>query len=213
MNQLEGVLERFNLHSLDDLLAAVGAGDVRLLQVVNAVRPAADASMERLERLTQRKSPVNPSKQSDVVVQGIGNLLVQFAKCCQPIPGESIMGFVTQGRGVSVHRHDCEQLRHLLQQHPERALAVQWSARERSNYRVDLVVEAHDRTGLLHDLTSILANEKVSVTQLETSTDSVAQQARIQLGLLIPNSDNLQRIMNRLQQVKGVHKVARAQQS
>ena len=110
-----------------------------------------------------------------------------------------------------MHRHDCEQLRHWLQQHPERALAVQWSARERSNYRVDLVVEANDRNGLLHDLTSILANEKVSVTQLETSTDPVAQQARIQLGLLIPNSDNLQRIMNRLQQVKGVHKVARAQ--
>ncbi|WP_127348174.1 GTP diphosphokinase [Pseudidiomarina mangrovi] len=213
LSQLEQVLERFNMHSLDDLVAAVGAGDVRLLQVVNAVRPPVDTSAERLERLTQRKTTGNPSKQSDVVVQGIGNLLVQYAKCCQPIPGEAIMGFVTQGRGVSVHRHDCEQLRHLLQQHPERALAVQWSARERSNYRVDLVVEANDRTGLLHDLTSILANEKVSVTQLETSTDGVAQQARIQLGLLIPNSDNLQRIMNRLQQVKGVHNVERAQRS
>jgi len=86
-------------------------------------------------------------------------------------------------------------------------------ARAKQVIGVDLVVEANDRTGLLHDLTSILANEKVSVSQLETSTDGVAQQARIQLGLLIPNSDNLQRIINRLQQVKGVHKVERAQRS
>lgn len=214
----EHVLERFNMQHLDDLLAAIGAGDVRLHQVVNQLRPvsAQNASAERLERLTARAKPAaqrgKAGKQSDVTVEGIGNLLVQFAKCCQPLPGEPIMGFVTQGRGVSVHRADCEQLEHILEQHPERGLAVRWSARESGNYRVDLSIDANDRTGLLHDITSILAHEKAAVVQLDSQLDSLSQQARIALGLIVDSNETLMRILSRLQQVKGVHRVDRAKQ-
>ncbi|KFZ31741.1 (p)ppGpp synthetase [Pseudidiomarina salinarum] len=209
LTQASQVLERFNLQHIDDLCAAVGAGDVRLHQVINQLRPAADATSERLERLTARKPKRSAGKQSDVRVQGIGNLLVQFAGCCQPLPGEKILGFVTQGRGVSVHRQDCEQLQHLLQLHPERGLAVSWSQQEQTSYRADLLIEADDRNGLLHDITSILANEKASVTQLETTTDSSAQQARIMLGVLIDSNQGLQRIISRLQQLKSIHQVSR----
>ncbi|PTB87714.1 GTP diphosphokinase, partial [Pseudidiomarina aestuarii] len=204
VGQAEQVLERFNMQHLDDLLAAIGAGDVRLHQVVNQLRPqtSASASAERLERLTARAKPAAKSgkagKQSDVTVEGIGNLLVQFAKCCQPLPGEPIMGFVTQGRGVSVHRADCEQLEHILEQHPERGLAVRWSARESGNYRVDLTIDANDRTGLLHDITSILAHEKAAVVQLDSQLDSLSQQARIALGLIVDSNEALTRILGRL---------------
>lgn len=218
VGQAEQVLERFNMQHLDDLLAAIGAGDVRLHQVVNQLRPqtSASASAERLERLTARAKPAAKSgkagKQSDVTVEGIGNLLVQFAKCCQPLPGEPIMGFVTQGRGVSVHRADCEQLEHILEQHPERGLAVRWSARESGNYRVDLTIDANDRTGLLHDITSILAHEKAAVVQLDSQLDSLSQQARIALGLIVDSNEALTRILGRLHQVKGVHRVDRTKQ-
>ena len=213
--QTETVLERFNMTQLDDLLAAIGAGDVRLQQVVNQLKPAEDATAERLERLTARKPKQQTGKagkQSDVTVEGIGNLLVQYAKCCQPVPGDSILGFVTQGRGVSVHRQDCEQLAHLLALHPERALAVNWSQTKSGNYRVNLRIEADDRTGLLHDITSVLANEKVSVAKLDSNIDDATRQAIVAVGVTLPDTENLQRLLNRLGQIKGVHQVMRTTQ-
>src|SRR5690606_17804907 len=150
-----------------DMLAAIGAGDVRLQQVVNQLKPEQDSAAERIEQLTRKTKHKAREPQSDVTVEGIGNLLMQFAKCCQPLPGEPIRGFVTQGRGVSVHRADCEQLLHILQEHPERAIEVSWSRRERGQYRADVRLSAMDRHGLLHDITSVLANEKASVVRLD----------------------------------------------
>ncbi len=209
------VLERFNMTQVDDLLAAIGAGDVRLQQVINQLRPATDSAAERIERLTARASRGSQSQaksQSDVTVEGIGNLLVQFAQCCQPVPGDEILGFVTQGRGVSVHRNDCEQLEHLLQKHPERALAVNWSGSKRASYRVTLRIEADDRSGLLHDITTVLANEKARVAQLDSSSDDNSGQAYIMLGVQIDDIDNLQHLIVRLQQVKGIHDITRTTQ-
>lgn len=211
--QAESVLERFNMVHLDDLLAAIGAGDVRLQQVVNQLRPESDSAAERIERLTARKSkPTRSGKQSDVTVEGIGNLLVQFAKCCQPVPGDTILGFVTQGRGVSVHRTDCEQLKHLLELHPERALEVSWSQAKHGNYRVNLRIDADDRQGLLHDITSVLANEKVNVAQLDSRLDTATRQALVTVGIIVADADDVQRLLSRISQLKGIHNVVRVTQ-
>src|SRR5690554_236077 len=212
--QAETVLERFNMQHLDDLLAAIGAGDVRLHQVVNQLRPEAAVAAERIERITAKKPKhgAASSRQSDVTVEGIGNLLVQFAKCCQPVPGDNILGFVTQGRGVSVHRDDCEQLKHLLEQHPERALEVSWSLHNRGRYQVHLRLIADDRHGLLHDITSVLANEKFHVVQLDSRSDSNTQQAVITVGALIEHQDSVQRMINRLSQLKGISTIERIKQ-
>lgn len=214
LSQAESVLERFNMLHLDDLLAAIGAGDIRLQQVVNQLRPEAEVFAEKIERITTKAPKVLPpaGQQSDVTVEGIGNLLVQFAKCCQPVPGDAILGFVTQGRGVSVHRSDCDQLKHLLEQHPERAIDVGWSQRHRGRYKVHLRVVADDRQGLLHDITSILANEKIHVVQLDSRSDAVSQQAVVTLGALINNQDSVQRMMNRLSQLKGIDIIERIKQ-
>ncbi len=212
--QAESVLERFNMQHLDDLLAAIGAGDVRLHQVVNQLRPEAAVAAERIERITAKKPKhgAASSRQRDVTVEGIGNLLVQFAKCCQPVPGDNILGFVTQGRGVSVHRDDCEQLKHLLEQHPERALEVSWSLHNRGRYQVHLRLIADDRHGLLHDITSVLANEKFHVVQLDSRSDSNTQQAVITVGALIEHQDSVQRMINRLSQLKGISTIERIKQ-
>ncbi|CAB0149852.1 GTP pyrophosphokinase [Pseudidiomarina piscicola] len=210
VNRASSVLERFNFNQLDDLLAAIGAGDVRLNQVVNQLKPAPDTTQDRLERLQRKPQRTGNTKQGDVSVQGIGNLMVQFAKCCQPLPGEPIMGFVTQGRGVSVHHDDCEQLKHLLQEHPERGIQVHWSNTDKGRYRADLQIDADDRSGLLHDITAILANEKITVAQLGSQTDTSTHQASISLGVFIENQTILQRLVARLLQVSGIHKVERS---
>jgi len=209
LQEAEKALSKFNMTALDDLLAGVGAGDVRLQQVVNQLKPEVDTTAERIERLTQRRQQKRANNTSDVTVEGIGNLLMQFAKCCQPLPGEAIMGFVTQGRGVSVHRSDCEQLKHLLTQHPERAIDVSWSRQKQGRYRADLRISALDRHGLLHDITSVLANEKASVLQLDSQLDDTNQVANVSLGVLLQDNDDLQRIISRLKQISGVSYVRR----
>ncbi|MGM0525597.1 MAG: GTP diphosphokinase [Pseudomonadota bacterium] len=203
-------LERFNVTNLDDLLAAIGAGDIRLQQVVNQVKPQASEE-ERLEQLKKR-SKVSKRKlggTSEVVIEGIGNLMMQFAKCCEPLPGEPIMGFITQGRGVSVHRRDCDQLGHLLHQHPERGIDVSWSRQTKQDYQAGLRISAMDRNGLLHDITSILSNEKAAVLQMDSDADSSSQTATIVLQLAVKDNESLQRISQRLRQINGVEQVQR----
>jgi len=144
-----------------------------------------------------------------VVVEGIGNLVMQFAKCCEPLPGEPIMGFITQGRGVSVHRRDCEQLANLLHQHPQRAIEVNWSRETKQDYRAGIRISALDRNGLLHDITSVLSNEKAAVLQMDSDADGTSQTATIVLQVAVKDSESLQRISQRLRQINGVEQVQR----
>mgnify|MGYP006399864975 FL=1 len=203
-------VERFNVPTLDDLLAAIGAGDVRLHQVVNFLKPQ-ETEADKVERLTKRRkakqSPKTPK--SDVTVEGIGNLMMHFANCCEPLPGEPITGFITQGRGVSVHHSDCDQLKHLLHQHPERGIEVSWSGHSKQEYRASLRVSALDRNGLLHDITSVLSNEKAAVAQMDSESDAQSQSATVVLTLTVKDSDALSRITDRLRQVHGVEQVQR----
>lgn len=210
LSKANDALERFNVSSLDDLLAAIGAGDVRLHQVVNFVKPQT-SDADKVEQLKKR-AKVNKRKvggTSEVVVEGIGNLMMQFAKCCEPLPGEPIMGFITQGRGVSVHRRDCDQLAHLLQQHPQRAIDVNWSRHTKQDYRAGIRLSALDRNGLLHDITSVLSNEKAAVLQMDSDADGTSQTATILLQLAVKDNESLQRICQRLRQINGVEQVQR----
>ena len=210
LSKASDALERFNVSSLDDLLAAIGAGDVRLHQVVNFLKPQT-SDAEKVEQLKKR-AKVNKRKvggTSEVVVEGIGNLMMQFAKCCEPLPGEPIMGFITQGRGVSVHRRDCEQLANLLHQHPQRAIEVNWSRETKQDYRAGIRISALDRNGLLHDITSVLSNEKAAVLQMDSDADGTSQTAAIVLQVAVKDSESLQRISQRLRQINGVEQVQR----
>ncbi|MEC8749195.1 MAG: GTP diphosphokinase, partial [Pseudomonadota bacterium] len=122
--------EKFNLQTLDDLYTAVGAGDVRVMQVINFIHHLQEPSAPEPEispKVKTRKTAAGTGKKDAVVVQGVGHLMSQLANCCKPVPGEAILGYITQGRGVSVHKESCDQLQHLLSQHPERQIEVNWS--------------------------------------------------------------------------------------
>ncbi|MCC5856423.1 MAG: GTP diphosphokinase [Idiomarina sp.] len=211
LTDAQPAVEKFNMTQLDDLLVAIGAGDVRLHQVVNFLKAEPSDEQEELEKLASRKkAPASQRKspRDGVKVAGIGNLMMSFAKCCQPLPGDPIVGYVTQGRGVSVHHQDCEQLHQLLLQTPGRGIDVDWVDEQQRNYGVNLSIIAMDRSGLLHDITSILSHEKLNVTDVNARHDKDGQ-VFISLSLLVRHQDDVQRLTNKLQQVSHVLSITR----
>lgn len=203
-------VEKFNMQHMDDLLVAIGAGDVRLHQVVNFLRIEPADEQEQLERLASRRKPQKGSKKSPdgVKVAGIGNLMMSFAKCCQPLPGDPILGYITKGRGVSVHHQDCDNLQNLLEQTPGRGIDVEWVTDQQQSYATDLSIIALDRAGLLHDITTILTNEKLNVRGVHTQQDKDGQ-VFVNLTIMVQHQDDMQRLISKLQQVSHVIRVQR----
>jgi GTP pyrophosphokinase len=199
--------ERFNLNSVEDLYAAVGGGDVRIMQVVNYIQQLDAPAPVMDPRLKTTSSKQRKHSKDSVVVEGVGNLLSQMAKCCQPLPGDPILGYITLGRGVSVHREDCEQLSHLLDQHPERQIDVNWANDLRGGFQSELDVFSTDRDGILRDITTVLANDKV--TLLGVNSQSKDGTARIKLTLEVNDLNSLSKVTVKLQQLKGVTDVIR----
>ena len=206
------LLPRYNFNSLDELLAAIGGGDVRLNQMSNFLqsklqKPSAEEEdREALRQLTQKSTASAPrSKESGrVVVEGVGNLMHHIARCCQPIPGDDITGFITQGRGISIHRADCDQLAELMTHAPERIVDAVWGESYSSGYSLVVRVTANDRSGLLRDITTILANEKVNVLGVSSHSDTKKQMATIDMDIEIYNQQVLSRVLARLNQLPDV---------
>ncbi|MCL1112430.1 MULTISPECIES: GTP diphosphokinase [Shewanella] len=202
-------VERFNLNSMDDMLAAIGGGDLRLNQVVNytetKVRKVEDTDEDLVEDILKKASH-KPKKtgKGQVEVNGVGNLMSHIARCCQPVPGDEIFGYITMGRGISVHRSDCEQVKELMRAHPERSVDVIWGENYSGGYRIRVRVLSHDRSGLLRDLTTVLAAEKSNVMAMSSSSDVKTQTATVELELELYNLDGLSRIIAKLSQVDGV---------
>ncbi|WP_428636768.1 GTP diphosphokinase [Shewanella sp.] len=209
LKDAQSAVERFNMVGMDDLLAGIGGGDVRLNQVVNHVQSRMRinevSEEEALEDLLKKNQARSTGKgKGQVEVNGVGNLLSHIAKCCQPVPGDEIFGFITKGRGISVHRADCEQVKELMRVHPERSVDVVWGENYSGGYKLKLKVLANDRSGLLRDLTSVLAAEKSNVLAMSSSSDVKTQTAAIELELELYNLEGLSRVIAKLSQVSGV---------
>jgi GTP pyrophosphokinase len=132
-----------------------------------------------------------------------------MANCCHPVPGESIVGFITQGRGVTVHREDCPNILQLRLDEPQRVIEVEWGERARTQYPVDIEIEAWDRSGLLRDVTAVLSHEKVNVLSVNTLTDTEDGIARMQITLEVDGLETLGRLFSRIQQLSNVLEVHR----
>jgi len=205
------LLPRYNVTSLDELLAAIGGGDIRLHQMVNFLQAklnkptAEEQDREALRQLTQKShAPTSRKESGRVVVEGVGNLMHHIARCCQPIPGDDIVGFITHGRGISIHRADCDQLSELISTAPERIVDAVWGESYSSGYSLVVRVTANDRSGLLRDITTILANEKVNVLGVSSRSDTKKQLATIDMDIEIYNHQVLGRVLSRLNQVPDI---------
>ncbi len=199
---LNPLAARFNLKSRDDLLVALGAGDVSVQQVVNLLADLQPRQQDLLPETLLR--PSRRREESDVVIEGVGNLMTTLARCCRPVRGESITGYITQGRGVTVHAAECPELRKLQEQEPERIVSVSWSVFNHQPYPVDVFIRAYDRTGLLRDITAVLANERVNVTGVQTHSDKSDGTATMRLVIEVSDLDVLGRVLNRIAQQPNV---------
>ena len=209
-------MKRFNVNSSDELYVGVGSGDLRINQIVNHInalvnKPTAEEEDKlALEKLQQEEHKpahgANPNKDA-VVVEGVDNLMTHLARCCQPIPGDEIRGYITQGRGISVHRSDCEQLAELRHHAPERIIDTVWGRGFVGSYLLTLRVEAMERSGLLKDVTTLLANEKV--TSMKSRSDFKRQMTVMDFELELSSAEVLERIIKRIEQTKDVIQVKR----
>ncbi|WP_421713564.1 GTP diphosphokinase [Alteromonas abrolhosensis] len=209
-----GAFEKFNLQTLDDLYTAVGAGDVRVMQVINFIHHLQEPPAPEPEispKVKTRKTAAGSGKKDAVVVQGVGHLMSQLANCCKPVPGEAILGYITQGRGVSVHKESCDQLQHLLSQHPERQIEVNWSQELKVGFETGIDIFCHDRTGLLRDITTVLANENVPLLGVNSLSDKNRQTALITISIEVHDLDTVSKVLTRLRQLKGVTDAKRKQ--
>lgn len=212
-------LGRFNIRTVDDLYAGVGAGDIRINTVISYLeeRVFKDDQAKKEESITnivnnrtaaqlsmQRKS------KGSIVVDGVGNLLTHIAKCCQPIPGDDIAGFITQGRGISIHRVDCEQLKELTSKNPERLVKAEWGTKTDGGYTITIRVIAQDYSGLLRDVTTVIANEKINVLGVRSHVDRAQDLSIIDIDLMIVSIAAMNRMLfklNELDRVKSAKRI------
>lgn len=207
-------LPRYNLRNLDDLYAGIGGGDIRLNQLINflqskLLKPSNEEIDEEILKHISNKSANNAQQQKEkkkghVVVEGVGNLMHHIARCCQPIPGDDIVGYITQGRGISIHRSDCEQLAELQANNPERVVEALWGDSYSYGVHVGIRIIASDRNGLLRDITTVLANEKVSVLGVSSRSDTKRQIATIDMQIELSNVQMLSKILSRLAKLDDV---------
>lgn len=193
---------RFNMQNIEDLYAAIGGGDIRIMQVVHFLQQKFAPEPE--PKIKAKKPQSAKFKEDSIVVEGVGNLMSVIAGCCHPLPGEVIMGYITQGRGVSVHREDCEQLGRLLDAHPERQIDVNWANNLQASFQKKLLVMSDDRDGILRDVTTVIANERVGLLGVNSISDTKLNSAKIELTLEVKDLNTLSKAMSRLHLIKGV---------
>lgn len=190
------------------LCTALGAGDLSTAAIATALQNLRrDEYGEILKKPRQRKSKA--AQRNKTSISGIGDLLSTFARCCRPVPPEHIAGYITQGRGVSIHRQDCGNFLRLNSRIPERVIEVDWGNSEHASYPAELKLYAYDRQGLLRDISSVLADEKISVLAMQTKSDKKRMQAIMELSIEVPDLPALSRIISRLEQVPNVTSVRR----
>jgi len=213
LTQLPEIIEKFNMTTVEDVYAAIGTGNIRLQQVMNYLQQLIKKSLPEEEldpqSLVRQSVPSKTTSDNAITVSGVGNLLTHMAKCCQPVPGDEIEGFITQGRGISVHRKDCEQLANSLSQHPERGVEVQWGDDIRSTYQVTIAIISGDRAGLLRDVSTLIANERISILGMQSHTDKTKQNSRMNITMEISNAEVLARLTNKILQLDDVSEVIR----
>ncbi|MBC3951801.1 MULTISPECIES: GTP diphosphokinase [Pseudomonas] len=202
----ERLAEKANMRAADDMYAALGAGDLRLTQLVNLAQQLVEPERgnEQLELIPRKATGYKPGKRGDIQIQGVGNLMTQMAGCCQPLPGDAIVGYITQGRGVSIHRQDCASVLQLGGREPERIIQVSWGPVPVLTYPVDIIIRAYDRSGLLRDVSQILLNERINVLAVNTRSNKEDNTALMSLTIEIPGLDALGRLLGRISQLPNI---------
>jgi len=199
------VIGEFGLTGADALYVAIGSGELGLAEVAGAIErrlrnrpvlaPGADLPPIGVSRR---------DKPAAVKVEGVGDLMSTHARCCNPVPPEPVTGYVTVGRGITLHRSGCRNLRRLAARAPERLLQVDWGKSAGRRYPVEIVVRAMDRRGLLRDITTVVAEEHIDIERLDSQGDSAQGSADLSLRVAVGGIEDLSRLLARLAAMPGI---------
>jgi len=211
--QLDKLAARYNFARGDDLLAAIGRGEVPVGQVARHVgEPKAEKHEEPEAPKPKKKAAAKKRREgrSEVVIEGIDDLMTHMAHCCKPVPYDPIVGFVTRGRGVTVHRRDCNNLRKLPEPEKARLIDVRWADQTAdAAYPVDVVVLAANRKGLLRDISSVFSDEEIDVLGVNTFTDRHTDRATMRFTAEVRDMGQLEHVLAKLCQIPDVLDVRR----
>ena len=214
------LMKRYNIHGMEDLHALIGIGGFSVSTLISRLKEDnglinKDKEKENKEILSKAieeqiaKSARQPEPNSyGITVKGESNLMVRFAKCCSPVPGDDILGYITKGRGVSVHRKDCTNLKNLIDTDGERVIEVNWGSSQGTAYFAEIQVQADDREGLLADIMSVITELKLQLSAVNANLGKQGY-ALINVKLKITSVDGLKDLMKRLKRLKGVSDVYR----
>lgn len=208
LDQIAKILPRFNFNSDDELAVALGQGDVTLGQLARAMDEHLNPRDAAILTPSPRRLPTKTQKQEGVSIQGVGNLMTSIAKCCNPVPGDLVIGFITRGRGVAVHRSDCKNLNQFKSDQDPRLVEIEWGDQANS-YEVDLKVEAFDRKGLLKDLSTTLSNLHVQVINIQNETNAALGETHYKFRLSVESLEQLSTIHSKLAAIPNVFSVER----
>jgi len=207
---LNSVLPRLHVDSVEELYIRLALGDTGANQVSRALleveQPPPAPTASPIPHLTRQRS--TGATQTGFTVQGVGNLLVQLARCCQPVAGEPIVGYLTHHRGVSVHRSDCAALARLAARRPERILSVEWG-QAASGFEVNIHIRAWERRTLLKDITTVIAQENVNILGINSQVAPHNERMQLRLRLRVNDYDQLSALLGKLDSLPGVEHAQR----
>lgn len=213
------VAKKFNFQDSEDLFSAVGFGGITASQICTRLTENIRKSQladKAIQLDSTPKEVVQPPQKVSrsthgVRIKGVDNLLVRFARCCNPVPGDPITGFITRGRGISVHRKDCNNIIHEGREDAERLIEVEWEKEVESNYSVQIEITGHDRRGLLNEVLQVVSESKTVISAVTGKSDR-NKVALIHMTILIQNTDHLQFVVEKIKQVRDVYSVLRIMQ-
>jgi GTP pyrophosphokinase len=205
---VDAIAKQLKLKDSDAMCVALGAGDITSAAIASALQNLRKDDPKDIIR-KRRQRTRKATNAGSIAISGVGDLLYNVARCCRPVPPEDISGYITIGRGVSIHRQDCGNLLSLKKRHAERVIEVDWGSASDAIYPAELMLHAFDRQGLLRDISTILADEKVSVDSVQTETNKRTMQAEMRLSIAVPDFPAVSRVTDRLEQLPNVTAVRR----
>ncbi|MDJ0781302.1 MAG: bifunctional (p)ppGpp synthetase/guanosine-3',5'-bis(diphosphate) 3'-pyrophosphohydrolase [Desulfosarcinaceae bacterium] len=204
-DEMEKAVRHFGFKTVDDLIASVGYGKITPLQIIRRIKPKSEETPDAnlLDKIIDKVR--KKKEKGGVTVKGLDDILVRFGKCCQPVPGDNITGYITQGQGVTIHRTNCV---NALQMNPERQIEVAWDDGIGDTYPVRIVVRSMDRVGLLADIAGVIS--KIGANIISANTE-VHDDKTVDgfFTILVGNTEHLGRLTSAMRKVKGVLKVRR----
>ena len=210
---INAALNRYKYNSIDDMYASVGFGAMSAGKIIARMleeyrKENDEENLEaKLEELSKQKIIHSKPSSSGIVVKGIDNCLVRLSKCCNPVPGDEIVGFITRGRGVSVHRRDCVNMNDLLSQ-SGRMIDVYWYNEQNSSYSVDIEIFSNDRNGLLSDIIKEIGNSKCNLLAVNSKSNK-EKIVITEITIKVENLEELNKILKTLRRIDSVYEVKR----